>query len=205
MKLGNVVRILKWPINICLFELAVSFGVGKFWMLHFGAHIVPEAVLLISYVLISFPCAYIVCKYMPSEKSLPDGWLQIVWINLTIVLAAFTPITIFYTESPYIYLLAVIVGVSKSWIDLHLKLKDQNGDSENNYGYDHAFALPPFKSSVLIAVVACCCVVAFKLKSQLFLFIACATLVYYMIESVNERVTGVSKVINALKDKKQIK
>jgi hypothetical protein len=63
-------ELVKWPINICALELALSYGIGRALRLAFAPSAVPMEFLIVSVAIVGFISALTVSRYMPSDEAL---------------------------------------------------------------------------------------------------------------------------------------
>lgn len=166
--------LIKWPIDICVFELAFGFGVAKVIHKYYDPDPVSVTLLLSVYLLVSFASAYTVCRYMPSDDYLEiygNSFVVVLWINFSLFLSAFVPvISIFFFNTLFFWILMVLMAAFKAVHSLEAnRIKPSNFNPEKNslvfkenrrisflekYIYSFkpdAYALRPLPSAILIA------------------------------------------------------
>jgi hypothetical protein len=167
-------ELVKWPINICALELALSYGIGRALRLAFDPTAVPIEFLIISVAIVGFISALTVSRYMPADEALEQLGANVavgVWINVSLLLSTLVPILgILYLDSLIFWVVSVIVAAAKA---LH-SLEEQRMKTEpKSYFQDvrarhaspstlferliysakpDAYALKPFPTAVLLTI-----------------------------------------------------
>jgi hypothetical protein len=112
------VELLKWPINIAVFELALGYGVGKALQTYFQPAPAPFLLTMLAIAPVLFISAYAVSRYMPSDEALESfkrNSYVAIWINISILLATFTSLlSVLYFNSLLFWLTSVLVASAKA-------------------------------------------------------------------------------------------
>ncbi len=113
----SIFELIRWPIDICAFELAFGYGVGRGLGLYFNAS-VPQIVLVGAFAIVSLVSAYVVCRYLPSEEHLEhlrSSGITTLWIDTSIGLATLVPILgVFYWDGWLFWAITVFVAAAKA-------------------------------------------------------------------------------------------
>lgn len=162
-------ELIRWPIDICAFELAFGYGVGRGLGLYFNGF-TPKVVLLGAFAVVSMISAYVVCRYLPSEvhlEHLRSSRVTTLWIDTSIGLATLVPILgVFYWSGWIFWVVTVFVAAAKALHalestyrkNLEAQVSPVTGDKSVMgrmfFEKPGAFALKPFPTAVLFSLLS---------------------------------------------------
>lgn len=162
-------ELIRWPIDICAFELAFGYGVGRGLGLYFNGA-APKVILLGAFAVVSFISAYVVCRYLPSEEHLEhlrSSRVTVLWIDTSIGLATLVPIFgVFYWAGWTFWAVTVLVAAAKALhalessyrknLDTQVSpvIKDESLTGRMFSKKPGAFALKPLPTAVLFSLLS---------------------------------------------------
>jgi hypothetical protein len=112
--------LFRWPLDICVFELALGYGVSRVLKMWFEPGSVPSLVYLGAYAVVALVSAWVVCRHMPSS------W-AIAWTWLSLTLAAGIPVIgVIYAETLLFWVATVLIGAMKALYSLEEHRRKEN-------------------------------------------------------------------------------
>jgi hypothetical protein len=127
-------ELIRWPIDIFVFGLALSYGLVKFvTSLRLG----PLSVLgrLSLYAIATFLCTLVVRRYLPSDRNLAHRGILAtsLWINISLLLAAGVPIVgILSADSPLFWAMLFSSSTLKAVHSLESTRRKATGGTEGD-------------------------------------------------------------------------
>ncbi len=184
--MNKAFSLARWPLDVCLFELALGYGVSRILKVCFEPDTIPWLVALSAYAMVAFVSAYAVCRYMPSDAALErnghSSLIAVAWTSLSLGLAVATPvISVFYSETVVFWLAMVLLAALKALYSLEVNCHRENVAQSVDFqrpmvanlkGFRQrfiyspapdAFALQPGATAILLTMISLGSVLTFQL------------------------------------------
>lgn len=122
-KPSTLFHLLRWPIDICVFGLALSYGVSRILQMAYHPGPVPFWLLFVTFIIVAFVSVCVVRIYMPSDERLEgirfEAVLTMIWINVSLLLSTAVPILgVLYSDTLIFWIVMVIAGLAKGFYSL---------------------------------------------------------------------------------------